>query len=138
MNSILQASFHPGKSNVVYTRKAYQYDKGVIIRVSGIALPEQYQVHFSNSECGGVSTSLLFSGSDIRIPDAYMQTGQYVYVWLYFAEAFDKDGSSEYQIIVPVEPRPAVLNVDSSSYSDIVATLDENDHTLIFTRKVNN
>ena len=135
MNSILQASFHPGKSNIVYTRKAHQYDRGVIIRVSGIALPEQYQVHFSNSERGGVSTSILFSGSDIRIPDAYMQTGQYVYVWLYFAETFDKDGSSEYQIIVPVEPRPAVLNVDSSGYGDIVATLDEDDHTLIFTRK---
>jgi hypothetical protein len=131
MTSILPATFKPGKGNVVYTKKAFQYDKGVYLRVSGIALPEHYQVHFSNSEHDGVSAAVMASGSDIKIPDSYFLTGQYIYCWLYMAEDFGKDGSSAYTIIVPVEKRPAALDV-SRETGEIVATLDEDSHTLIF------
>ena len=130
MTTILKAVFHGEDEEVVYTRKAYQHDREVILRVSGIALPEEYQAHFSNDEHEGVGIAKSVSGSDILIPNAFFQTGKYVYVWLYFGE-----GISTLMVVIPVEPRPAY--VDSSDMSgDIIATLgeDEEEHTLIFTR----
>ena len=134
MNRILSAAFVPGKGDVVYTRKAHQYDKGVIVRVSGVALPETYQAHFSNAERDGVGTALTVSGSDIHVPDAYFQTGKYVYIWLYFGHPSTEDGSSEYTIIVPVDERPAVLDINNA-FGEITAEMGvegEDEHTLVF------
>ena len=132
MNTILQATFRQGKEKVVYTRKAFQYDKGVYLRISGIPLPETYQVHFSNDEHKGVSGAIMASGSDVRIPDAYFQTGEYIYCWIYFAEDFGKNGSSAYTVIIPVDKRPASLDISRAS-GEIVATLDDEDeHMLVF------
>lgn len=134
MDNIIYATFKEGQSDVVYTKKTYQYNRGVKLRISGVALPEKYQVHFSNSEDQGVATALWVSGSDVSIPDAYFDTGNYVHVWIAFAE----DGKyanvrSMYKVIIPVEKRPAILQVDGTGGLVINAHMSETeDHTLVF------
>lgn len=136
MSNIVNAVFKEGQNGAVYTKKVYQYDRGVVLRISGVALPENYQVHFSNHSEGGVSGGKIVSGSDVRIPDAYFQTGDYVYIWLYFLNGEDKSGTSVHQVIIPVIQRPAALDTTdiSGSGGEIVADLGDGDeeHTLIF------
>lgn len=134
MSKIINATFHEGQCGTLYTKKAYQYDRGVVLRISGIALPEQYEVHFSDREDGGISTSLKVSGSDVQIPNAYFRTGEYVYVWIFITDG-KYSGSSEYHAVIPVTPRPINIPIDAST--DVVAYLgdDEEEHTLIFDRK---
>ena len=135
MDNIVNATFKPESGNVVYTKKQYQYNRNTKLRISGIALPEKYQVHFSNGEEQGVAAALWVSGSDISIPDAFFETGDYIHVWICFAED-DKDGGackSEYKVVIPIERRPAILRVDSNSGGLVInARLDNDDHTLIF------
>ena len=92
-------------------------------------------MHFSNDETQGVAAALWVSGSDIKIPDAYFETGDYIHVWICFAEDVKEGGTvtSEYTVIIPIEKRPAILRVDSNSGGLVInARLDEEDHTLIF------
>lgn len=134
MDNIIYATFKEGKGDIIYTKRTFQYNRGVKLRVSGVALPEKYQVHFANNENEGVSAAIWVSGSDIPIPDAYFQTGDYVYVWIYFAEdGKNAAGISMYKVIVPVEKRPAILSIGAESGGMVIdAELDEDDHTLIF------
>ena len=134
MENILYATFKEGKSDVVYTKKTYQHNRGVKLRISGVALPEKYQVHFSNDESKGVTAALWVSGSDIPIPDAYFESGDYIHVWIYFTEdGKNASGMSMYRVIIPIEKRPAILIVSGTSGGMVVdAELDNEDHTLIF------
>ena len=135
MSKIINATFHEGQCGTLYTKKAYQYDRGVVLRISGIALPEQYEVHFSDKEENGVSAGITVSGSDVPIPDAYFMTGEYIYAWIFIPDN-SRGGSSEYHIVIPITPRPTVVEVVSIG-SEVVAHLgdDEEEHTLIFDRK---
>ena len=131
--NIIYATFKEGKSDVVYTKTSYQHNRGVKLRISGIALPEKYQVHFANSEDSGVAASLWVSGSDVSIPDAYFDSGEYIHIWI----AFAKDGKyanvqSMYKVIIPIEKRPAILQVEGGGGLVINAYLDEEEHTLVF------
>ena len=134
MDNIIYATFKEGSKDVVYTKKSFQYNRGVKLRISGIALPEKYQVHFSNDETRGVSTALWVSGSDVSIPDAYFETGDYIYVWIAFAE----DGrystvTSSYTVVIAIEKRPAILQVEGTGGLVIDAHMDEtDDHLLVF------
>ena len=138
MGSIVYATFQEGKGNVVYTKKRYQHDRGVKLRISGVALPENYQVHFANDETMGVSAAIWVGGSDIPIPDAYFETGQYIHVWIYFIEdEKSRIGSSGYKVIIPVEKRPAIMEVTGDGGTVISAYLDEDEHMLVFGRQKN-
>lgn len=135
MDNIIYATFKEGKSDVVYTKKTYQYNRGVKLRISGVALPEKYQVHFSNSEDQGVATALWVSGSDISIPDAYFDTGDYIHIWIAFADTGENTYSvrSIYKVIIPVEKRPAILRVESGGGLVVNAHMsDTEDHMLVF------
>ena len=54
--------------------------------------------------------------------------------WIYFAEdGKTLKGASEYHVIIPVEKRPAILQVSSDGGGLVInAELDQDDHTLIF------
>lgn len=134
MSNIIFATFHEGKGNVAYTKTQFQYNRGIKVRVTGIALPETYQVHISNDETRGVAVSLSESGSDISVPDAFFQTGEYVRIWIYTSEQDEtvKNGASEYMIVIPVEKRPAILNDGGGSWGGVDADYDENDHAIVF------
>ncbi len=129
------AKFSGKDDQVVYTKKVYQYDRGIYVHIEGLELPEKYQAHFSDSQDNTISISKNVTGSDILIPDTFLRTGKYVYIWLYLADTDDESnnfGISIAQIIVPVEPRPNSLSFTGSG---IIVSLDEDDHALIFDTK---
>lgn len=134
MENVIYATLREESSDVVYTKRSHQYNRGVKLCVSGVALPEKYQVHFSNNESKGVTAALWVSGNDIPIPDAYFETGDYIHIWIYFVqEGKSSPGMSMYRVIIPIEKRPAILDViDSSGGTVINANLDEETHTLVF------
>ena len=134
MSSYIYAYFQDTDKTTIYTKTAYQYDRGVKLRLSGIPLPEKYQIHFSNSETEGVATARWVSGSELSIPDAYFETGDYIHVWIYTAQdGTYMTGSSDYHVIIPIEKRPAILRVNDTSGGLVInADLDESDHSLIF------
>ena len=129
------AKFSGKDDQVVYTKKVYQYDRGIYVHIEGLELPEKYQAHFSDSQDNTISISKNMTGPDILIPDTFLRTGKYVYIWLYLADTDDESnnfGISIAQIIVPVEPRPNSLSFTGSG---IIVSLDEDDHALIFDTK---
>lgn len=79
---VIDAEFYEGQRKT-YTQSVSQYDKGLSIRFVGIGLPEDFEAHFSNYEDGGVATVVTGKKCIVRIPDAYLATGEYVYVWVY-------------------------------------------------------
>lgn len=94
--------------NKIYTSTVYQYDRGVKLSITGIELPSNYEVHFSNQESGGISYAVKGTSDGVLIPDAYFSTGDYVYAWIYGVED-DVRRSTVIEIIIPVAPRPMPL-----------------------------
>ncbi len=133
VSRILHAVFGKNSCDTVYTQSAAQYDRGVVLRISGLALPENYEVHFSDRETGGVSAALSASGSDITIPDAYLDTGDYIYAWIYLdnTDTDNNHGYSGYRVIIPVQKRPAILDM-ASVKKELQADLDDENHVLFF------
>lgn len=128
------ASFKRG-SNKAYTKSVHQFDKGQKLIVTGITLPDSYEVHMSNDREGGIAYSAIGDAEGVYIPDALLMNGEYVYVWLYATSighegtaygygSYDDDeyirevqtnartideGKTEYEIVIPVIRKSASL-----------------------------
>ena len=87
------------------TLPLYQWDYGQILQITGLDLPEAYQVHFSNQRESGTTITMIGEASGVQIPDNLLQTGENVYAWI-FLHSGDDDGETEYQIKIPVLLRP--------------------------------
>ena len=114
----VQAVFKDG-SNKAYTQAVTQFDHKVSIHLSGILLPEKFQAHFANSREGEIASIVKGENYSVRIPDVYLQKGEYVYVWIYV------DKASQYQIVVPVSRRPMIYQMNDGD--------DESEKTYAFT-----
>ena len=120
----------------VYTKSVHQFDKGQKLIITGIALPDSFEVHMSNSKENGLAYSCKGKAEGVYIPDAMFLSGEYVYIWVYATsveaeEAYSqgyvfeeeeesisetpvssrevKEGESCYEIVIPVIRRPAQL-----------------------------
>ena len=117
----VQAVFKDG-SNKAYTQAVTQFDHKVSIHLSGILLPEKFQAHFANSREGEIASIVKGKNYSVRIPDVYLQKGEYVFVWIYVNKA------SEYQIVVPVARRPLIYQMndgDDESEKTYAFVMDE-------------
>ena len=84
-------------------QKLYQYDYGQILKLTGIELPELYEVHFSNGE-RGTSTTGIGTTDGVEIPDQYLLNAGKLYVWLY-THTTEDDGETELGFWIPIIPR---------------------------------
>jgi hypothetical protein len=80
----------------VYTKSAHQFDKGQKLIVTGIALPESFEVHMSNEKEGGIAYSCTGHAEGVYIPDALCMNGEYVYIWLYAISTGSEGQSAGY------------------------------------------
>ncbi|MBQ1340885.1 MAG: hypothetical protein IIY33_00240 [Erysipelotrichaceae bacterium] len=150
------AAFKHGQTKA-YTRNAHQFDKGQKLIMTGIALPESFEVHMSNEKEGGLAYSCKGNAEGVYIPDALFVSGEYVYVWLYDISK-DHEGSSSgydsnpeeetiqeeevaaktvteytttYEVVIPVTRRSVQLpTVELDPTGTFGYTVDENE-TLI-------
>ena len=82
----------------------WQYDYGQILKITGIDLPEAYEVHFSNS-LRGTAKPMPGDADGVKIPAEFLVTGQNVFAWFYVHNGL-YDGTTEYQIEIQVRRRP--------------------------------
>lgn len=81
----------------------WQYDYGQILKITGIELPDIYEVHFSNDP-RGVAKQIIGSTDGVRIPSEYLTSGSNVFAWFYVHQG-DDDGTTLYQIEIQVRRR---------------------------------
>ena len=104
------AAFKNGETKV-YTKSAHQFDKGQKLLVTGIALPDSYEIHMSNQKDSGMAYSCIGKIDGVTIPDALFVSGEYIYVWLYATSVEHEDtdaygyslGPDESLTEVPIE-----------------------------------
>ena len=100
--NIITAAF--SSSTITYTKPAYQYDYGMILKFSGINLPQAYEVHFSNTEFCGESISQIGDETGVTIPDEMFLNGNPIYAWTYLHTGED-DGETVYKAVIGVNKR---------------------------------
>lgn len=101
----VKALFTSG-SNEVMTGALWQHDYGQVLEITGVELPETYEVHFSN-EKNGAATTAIGDENGVQIPDAYLETGADVFAWLYLHTG-ENDGETVYSIVIPVRERASI------------------------------
>lgn len=97
----------------------WQYDYGQILRITGIDLPENYEVHFANDP-SGFSKPVVGNSEGARIPAEYLKSGANVFAWLYVHEG-EEDGSTEYQVEIQVRrrARPSDIILEPEEMTDV-------------------
>lgn len=128
MSNIIQAVFCSAKS--IKTDPVWRIDRGMKLQISGLDLPDYYQVHFSNAPVQGEAIPVLASSDTVDIPDQYFESGQDIYAWIYLTPAGGV-GYTIRRVTIPVkarpdisgdEPTPAQENIIDSA----IAALNEN------------
>ena len=111
MDKILTAEIKD--SAYAKTLKAWQHNRGQILRITGIDLPTAVEVHFSLQETSGdtlVRVGATVDGvTEVKIPDEYLEnsgrTSDYsIYAFIYLTD--ETSGITKYRIEIPVNARP--------------------------------
>ena len=88
------------------TAKRTRTDYGQMFEFVDIALPETFEVIFSNSNTSaGTGKKMIGSNQRCLIPDEYLKTGQPIYAWVLVHDGED-DGRHMYSIKSPVDDMP--------------------------------
>lgn len=123
-----------GNNTTAYTKNVYQHDKGQMLVISGIDLPEEYEVHFSNTKDFGLSVACKGTSEGVLIPNAFFVNGDYVYAFINSGVSDGTDSKTLYMVTIPVIKRPVSVPVQSSSSgSGIKYEIDEDEENLIIT-----
>ena len=88
------------------TKSIFQYDRGLVLVINGITLPEEYDVHFSNTNSASTKTQ-KGNSNGVEIPDEYLRNGEDVHAYLYLHIGED-DGETVCHIHIPVVSRPSI------------------------------
>ena len=108
-NNIIQANI-TSSLNPTVTRFAWQADYGQILQISGIELPDYYEVHFSNQQVGGTTVTQIGDENGVTIPDSMFLSGSDIYAFIYLHTG-EEDGETVYKIMIPVKDRPLPSDV---------------------------
>ena len=118
-NNIITAAY--SSSNITYTKPAYQYDYGMILKFSGIELPQAYEVHFSNTEFCGESISQIGDADGVTIPDEMFLSGAPIYAWTYLHTGLD-DGETVYKTVISINKRAQPSDIEPTPVQQDVIT----------------
>lgn len=115
-----------GARRKVKTNPLYQYDYGQKLVLKGVDLPMAYEVLFGQD--GTELKPVIGDENGVNIPDEFLLNGENVkaYVFLHTGE---DDGETEYEITIPVNPRPKATDepiepVDQNIIEQAIAVLN--------------
>lgn len=95
-----------GTSLYIKTDPAFQYDYGLKLKIDGVELPSEYEVHFGNT--GETKAKTVTGDADgVLIPDEYLRSGEDIHAWVYL-HTEENDGETVYHIQIPVIERHAI------------------------------
>lgn len=89
----------------------YQYDVTQILVISGLALPEYYEVDFCN-EGDAQSITMVGTADGVAIPDEFLQTGKKVKAYIVVQGEDEGAVETRYEITIPVNPRPRRTDIE--------------------------
>lgn len=129
---IVRAVFVGGMTTV-RTKPVYRYDRGRVLVIDGLDLPDAYKVHFSNSPRED-AIPVIGTSDGALIPDSLLETGKTLYAWVYVED--EEAGLTLRSITVPVtdkseegetpEPTPeqeSIIDQAIGALTDGVATV---------------
>ena len=101
----IEAVFKDGNTKA-YTQSVTQFDHKLTLHISGVLLPEKFEAHFANSNEGEIASVVKGENFRVRVPDVYLQKGEYVYVWIYANKV------SMYELVIPVKRRSMIYQLN--------------------------
>ena len=107
--NITTAAF--GGLREVTTSPLWQYDYGQILKITGLDLPQAFEVHFSNSRKSGETITQIGTDGAVTIPDMYLTSGADIYAFIFLHDGLT-DGETEYVIKIPVRERPEPSDIE--------------------------
>lgn len=134
MNNIIECKLD---SRYASTLRAWQYDYGQVLRISGRELPPAVEVQFALDDKSGETLTRVGTTvegvTEVKIPDellAHSAIGKYrIYAYIYLTD--ETSGNTKYEITIPVEPRPKPTSptedpeVDPDPFRDAVVAVNE-------------
>lgn len=105
--NIIQAVVKPG-SNYTVTRSVMKENRGQILQISGLELPDVYEIDFSNDRHHGTSITMIGNADGVLIPTQLISTGRDVYAFYYYVG--DGFGQTEHVFKIPNRFRPDRTN----------------------------
>ena len=117
--NIVKASF--GGLREVATSPLWQWDYGQILQITGLDLPQAFEVHFSNSRKSGETVTQIGSDGQVTIPDMYLTSGADIYCFIFLHDGLT-DGETEYVIKIPVRERPEPSDIEPTPVQQDVIT----------------
>lgn len=99
-DNVIKAVFASGRR--VKTAPLWRYDHGIKLQPIGLELPDNYEMHFSNSKTGEAKTQLADATGAV-IPAEYLIPGTEVYAWIYLVG--ESYGRTKAEIIIPIDAK---------------------------------
>lgn len=103
---ITEAVLRPGAKRTTLSDSIAQWDYGQWIRITGVELPETFEVDFSLDQYKGYADPMIGINNLVQIPDALIEAGETIYAFVFLHQGED-DGETEYRITIPVDRRTA-------------------------------
>lgn len=117
--NVIEAKFNARERRCV-AGPLWQYDYGKILKITGIALPDMYEVHFSNDP-HGIAKTITGNSDGVSIPDEYLVSGASVFAWLFLHNG-SNDGGTELQIEITVRRRARAVEIPPTPVEQTVIT----------------
>ena len=117
--NVTKASF--GGLREVTTSPLWQWDYGQILQITGLDLPQAFEVHFSNSRKSGETITQIGTNGAVTIPDMYLTSGADIYAFIFLHDGLT-DGETEYVIKIPVRERPEPSDIEPTPEQQDVIT----------------
>ena len=125
MSNIVKAVFNGSRS--VTTTSIYAEKYGQILEIEGLDLPATFEVDFCNDgDCS--TTQQIGTENRVKIPDIYLKSCRSVKAYI-FLHTGSSDGGTEYEVIIPLKPRPEHTEdeptpVEHGAITDAIAALN--------------
>ena len=103
VTNIVRAVVKPG-SDYTVTSPIMKENKGQILLIEGLDLPEVYEIDFSNNRHHGTSVTMIGNADGVLIPTQFIKTGRDVYAFYYYVG--DNFGQTEHIFRLPNDYRP--------------------------------
>lgn len=103
VTNIVRAVVKPG-SDYTVTSPIMKENKGQILLIEGLDLPEIYEIDFSNDRHHGTSVTMIGNADGVLIPTQFIKTGRDVYAFYYYVG--DSFGQTEHIFRLPNDFRP--------------------------------
>lgn len=126
MTNIIVANL--AKSRFYRASPVYQYNYGMLLKITGVELPTAYEVDFANG-ISGQSITQIGNADGVTIPSQFFQPGQAIYCWLRVHPTQDS-GVTMATIVIPISPRATITDdeptpEEQSAIDEAIAALND-------------